>query len=93
MVIFPDKMIGIQIKFNNIAEKGSGDIFLWNWIFSSNICMIKLRKLRIIYNIEVFLQKILRYNDKLANTIRIQLKKEDKTFSDKTEDFYVTYVW
>ena len=32
-------------------------------------------------------------NDKHTNTIAMQLKKEEETFSDKTEEFYLTYVW
>ena len=41
---------------------------------------------------EEFFAKKLRCNDKMTNTIRIQLKKEDETFSDKSENFQLTYV-
>ena len=44
------------------------------------------------YKIEDILKK-LKCNDKHTNTIWIQLKKEENIFSDKTEDFYLTYVW
>ena len=47
----------------------------------------KIEKNRIIYKIEDFFAKKLRCNDKFAKTIRIQWKKEDETFSNKTEDF------
>ena len=46
----------------------------------------KIEENRIIYIIE-FLQKKLRYNDKLTNTLRIQLKKEDETFFHKMKIF------
>ena len=31
-------------------------------------------------------------NDKHTNTLRIHLENEEETFSDKTEDFNLTYV-
>ena len=40
---------------------------------------------------KIFLKK-LRCNDKDTNTIRIQLKNEEEIFSDKSEDFHLTYV-
>ena len=42
-----------------------------------------------IYRIEVFFAKK-RYNEKLTNTVRIQLKKEGESFYHKTEDFQQT---
>ena len=40
----------------------------------------------------IFFEKPTQYNDKHKNTFRIQLKKEEEILSDKTEDFYLTYV-
>ena len=42
--------------------------------------------------LKIFWKKF-RINDKCTNTIWIQLKKEENTVSDKTEDFYLTYLW
>ena len=53
----------------------------------------KIQKNSIIYKIEDSFSKKLRYNDKLTDTIRIQLKKEEKTFSHKTTAFHLTYLW
>ena len=36
--------------------------------------------------------KTLRYNDRHRNTIRIDLKKEVETFSDKNDDLHQTHV-
>ena len=48
---------------------------------------------KIIYKIEDFFWKKLKYNDSHSNIIRIQLKKEVETFYDRTEDFHLTYAW
>ena len=42
----------------------------------------KIEENRIIYKIEEFFAKKLRYIDKLKNAIRIQLKKKDEAFSE-----------
>ena len=47
----------------------------------------KIEDNKVIYEIEDFLEKELRSNDKHTNTIRIQLKKEEEIFCDKTENF------
>ena len=41
---------------------------------------------------EDFCGNVHRYNDRLIKRMRIKLKKEIETFSDKTEDFHQTYV-
>ena len=46
----------------------------------------------LIYKLKFFLRKNHRCNDKHTNRIRIQLKKEEETFSDKNEDFHPTFV-
>ena len=55
----------------------------------------KIEENRIIYKIEdsFFATKKLRYIGKLTNTLRIQLKKGDETFSEKTKGFHLTYAW
>ena len=52
----------------------------------------KIEENKIIHKIGDFLEKS-SHNYKLTNTLRIHLQKKDKTFSDKTEYFYLTYVW
>ena len=47
----------------------------------------------IMYKIKDFFEKKLKYNDSHANIIRIRLKKEVKTFYDRTEDFHLKYTW
>ena len=42
--------------------------------------------------LKIFWKKILSFNQKHTNTIRMQLKKDEETYSDKTEDFHLTYV-
>ena len=41
---------------------------------------------------KMFSKKTHKHINELSNTIRIQLKKEDETFFDKTEDLYITYA-
>ena len=53
--------------------------------------MINWGYYKVIYKINDFLKNT--QNEKHRNKIRIQLKNKLETISDKTEDFYLTYVW
>ena len=46
----------------------------------------------IMYKIDFFEKKNLKYNDSHSNIIRMQLKKEVETFYDRTEDFHLKYA-
>lgn len=46
----------------------------------------------LIDKIEDLFRKILGYNDRLTNTIRIQLKKEVETYIVNSEDLHIIYV-
>ena len=48
---------------------------------------------KVIYKIKDFFEKKFRYIYRHRNTIRIQLKNGVETFSDKTGDYHLTYVW
>ena len=52
----------------------------------------KIEDNKVFYEIEDCLKKNLRCSDQHRNSIRVQLKQEEETFSDKIEDFYLTYV-
>ena len=49
---------------------------------------------KVIYKIKDIVWKTLKYNDGHRKTLRIQLKNEVETFSDKTEDFrWKSNIW